>query len=359
MYYFFKEQRIQQSIPYLIWLSFLALTLTRYYFDFNSTNMVTINHNLSSLCIDDPHVIDVVILWVNGSDPEWIDRMYNAQRKRGFSISKNFIRDRYIQHDELKYAFRSIEKFTPWVHKIHLITDNQIPNWLTTEHPKVQITPHSFLFYPGYHTFNSNNIQFSLYKIPGIARRIILMDDDTIFLHKVEPQELFDEDAKTLPHGWVTSINQTQLKNIKQRIANCPPTKTNSYVIGLQKANVFLIEKYHSKHWFHPYHVQISIDMKLYFRMLSEPEISSQMMPGKIFRGCEDYQLHTLYFGYSSIFNRTNGKKISHMVIFTTSQYNRIYNRKVYPKLFCYNVDNESFYRDILNPVLPKSSFEI
>ena len=359
MYYNFNAYRSQEYVLYMLWCSFLVLMNLTFRYQLFEKQIFTLNHDLSSLCIDDPNVIDVVLLWVNGSSPEWIDRMVEAQAKKGIQLSKTFVRKRYIQHDELKYAFRSIEKFTPWVHKIHLITDDQIPNWLKTEHPKVQIIPHSFLFYPGYHTFNSNNIQFSLYKIPGIARRVILMDDDTLFLHKIDPKELFDEDAKTIPLGRFFYINDTRVAETKQQIATCNDTKNNLYFNGINKVNVFLYEKYHSTHWFHPFHVQTCIDMKLYFRMLSEPEISSQIIPGRIFRECSDYQLHTLYFGYSIVLNRTNGKKISHLSLFTPSQFDRMYNRKVYPKLFCYNSVNESFYRDILNPLLPKSSFEI
>ncbi|MFS1240488.1 hypothetical protein ACL36S_16760 [Lactiplantibacillus plantarum] len=55
--------------------------------------------------------------------------------------------------------FRAVEKNAPWVNKIYLITDNQIPAWLNFENPKIQVISHQNYIPEKYlPTFNSNVI---------------------------------------------------------------------------------------------------------------------------------------------------------------------------------------------------------
>ena len=48
-----------------------------------------------------------------------------------------------MDNGELKYSLRSIGLYAPWVRKIFIVTDNQVPEWLDTAHPKIQIVDHS------------------------------------------------------------------------------------------------------------------------------------------------------------------------------------------------------------------------
>jgi UDP-N-acetylglucosamine-lysosomal-enzyme len=41
--------------------------------------------------------------------------------------------NRYRDSDELRYSIRSIVKNAPWIRRIYLVTDNQIPHWLNLE----------------------------------------------------------------------------------------------------------------------------------------------------------------------------------------------------------------------------------
>ena len=68
--------------------------------------------------------IDVVILWVNGSDPAWMEEKSKYMPPAAAdSNSANRYRDWGI----LPYWFRAIEKFTPWVRKIHFVTWGHVP----------------------------------------------------------------------------------------------------------------------------------------------------------------------------------------------------------------------------------------
>ena len=84
--------------------------------------------------------IDLVYLWVNGNDPKWI-------AKRDACIGKPTDKQencagRYADSGELKYSLRSVEKYAPWIRKIFIVTDDQVPEWLDTSNPKVHVVDH-------------------------------------------------------------------------------------------------------------------------------------------------------------------------------------------------------------------------
>ena len=45
--------------------------------------------------------------------------------------------NRYRDWNNLRYWFRGVEKFAPWVRKIHFVTWGHIPDWLDTTNPKI------------------------------------------------------------------------------------------------------------------------------------------------------------------------------------------------------------------------------
>ena len=89
----------------------------------------------------DNNKIDFVILWVDDRDPKWI------QERNIYSPQNTFLVDnsdaRYRDWETLKYWFRGVEKFAPWIHKIYFITCGHIPQWLNLDAPKLKHVRHS------------------------------------------------------------------------------------------------------------------------------------------------------------------------------------------------------------------------
>ena len=86
------------------------------------------------------NAIDFVIPWVDGSDPAWIKekQLYsnNIQKEDdGREI-------RFRDWGTLKYWFRGVERYAPWVRKIHFVTWGHLPEWLNTNTPKLHIVNH-------------------------------------------------------------------------------------------------------------------------------------------------------------------------------------------------------------------------
>ena len=43
---------------------------------------------------------------------------------------------RFYDWDTLKYSLRSIVKYAPWIRKVHIVTNGQIPKWLNISNPR-------------------------------------------------------------------------------------------------------------------------------------------------------------------------------------------------------------------------------
>lgn len=131
-------------------------------------------------------MIDFVITWVNGNDPEWIKEYNN------FSGSRILESSRFRDWDNLQYWFRGVEMFTPWVNNIFFVTWGHIPSWLNINHPKLKIIKHSD-FIPSEYlpTFNSHTIELNLHRIPGLGQKFVYFNDDHFILRQIDPTRFF------------------------------------------------------------------------------------------------------------------------------------------------------------------------
>ena len=139
--------------------------------------------------------IDLVYLWVDGNDPKWQAKR-NAFLERKVENSLSSFNGRYVNNDELKYSLRSVERYAPWVRKIFIVTDDQTPEWLDIENPKIKIIDHKeILPAESLPCFNSNVLEHFLYKISNLSEYFILSNDDTFFNKIVSPTTFFGKDG--------------------------------------------------------------------------------------------------------------------------------------------------------------------
>lgn len=139
--------------------------------------------------------IDLVYLWVNGNDLQWLAKRNACIGKTEEKSAVN-CDGRYADNDELKYSLRSIEKYAPWIRRIFIVTDNQVPVWLDTSNARVRIVDHKEIMpdvcLP---CFNSAVIEHFLYKIPGLAEHFIYANDDMFINKPVTPETFFGKDG--------------------------------------------------------------------------------------------------------------------------------------------------------------------
>ena len=66
--------------------------------------------------------IDFVITWVDGSDDRWQKEKQKTRKHLGIVADVDDRKERYRDWDNLQYWFRGVEKYAPWVRKIHFVT---------------------------------------------------------------------------------------------------------------------------------------------------------------------------------------------------------------------------------------------
>ncbi len=133
--------------------------------------------------------IDFVILWVDGSDPVWKAEKKKYQEKKH---TENSAENRYRDWGILHYWFRAVEKFAPWVRKIHFVTWGHIPPFLNINAEKVHIVRHDEFMPEEYlPTFNSHSIELNIHRIKGLAEHFVYFNDDMFMLRPLKETDFF------------------------------------------------------------------------------------------------------------------------------------------------------------------------
>lgn len=139
------------------------------------------------------HPIDVVVPWVNSNDKKWLAKKSKyIDHNSSNQIETSSSDERYRDYGTLKYLFRSIEKNAPWVRRIYLVTDNQVPEWLKLSNKKVKVVDHCEIIEKKYlPVFNSSVIEMNVYKIKGLSEHFIYFNDDMFITKKTKPKDFF------------------------------------------------------------------------------------------------------------------------------------------------------------------------
>jgi hypothetical protein len=131
--------------------------------------------------------IDFVLTWVDGNDPKWLTKKAQYRGTQAQNLASH-----YRDWDILRYWFRGVECYVPWINKVFMITDNQCPAWLNTMHPKLQLVDHAD-YIPQEHlpTFNSNCIEAHMHRIEELSEQFVSFNDDMFVTQPVTPEYYF------------------------------------------------------------------------------------------------------------------------------------------------------------------------
>jgi hypothetical protein len=154
--------------------------------------------------------IDVVITWVDGADPSHHAKRIAAQRQAMHPLHANAINPhRWGASDELSYCLRSLANHAPWVRRIWIVTDAQVPDLSGMPHAlrdRVGIVDHRVIF-AGHTrhlpTFNSLAIETMLWRIPGLAEQFVYFNDDVFLTAPLSPRDVFRGGVPVLRGKWV------------------------------------------------------------------------------------------------------------------------------------------------------------
>ena len=178
--------------------------------------------------------IDFVIPWVDGNDPAWQEERRKYKQDSGTDARAA----RYRDMDILKYWFRAVEAYAPWVNRIHFITWGHLPEWLNTDHPKLHIVNHKDYIPAEYlPTFSSHPIELNMHRIEGLSEHFVYFNDDVLLNGPIDPEFFFH---KGLPcdFAYINNIgNSDTTETWYHVIVNCTWTinKHHSYIKSFLK----------------------------------------------------------------------------------------------------------------------------
>lgn len=306
--------------------------------------------------------IDLVYLWVNGNDPQWVAKR-DACIGRPTGKQEN-CKGRFADNGDLRYSLRSIEKNAPWIRKVFIVTDNQVPDWLDTTNPRVQIVDHSEILPEECRPcFNSSLIEQFLYRIPGLSEHFLYSNDDMYINRPVTPATFFAEDGK--PNLF---MNRKPFRKVslwfREKVMKKP---LSQYLQKIRNASV-LVEKRYGKYYGEKLHHNMDAYTKSIFEV-THKQFAEELatMRTHHMRSSKDYQ--RVIFTYVAI-----AEKLGHLKYVSQHHSFRLHidNRRLYskferynPVLFCMNDsefvsdDDRRFAVEYVSKLFPeKSQFE-
>ncbi len=159
--------------------------------------------------------MDFIISWVDPNDPEWQQEYIKHKEKE---IGDSHLA-RFRDWDNLHFWFRGIEKFAPWVEKIHFVTWGHVPKWLDIRNPILHIVNHADFIPTKYlPTFSSRAIDLNFHRIDGLSENYVYFNDDTFLIDKVKETDFFkrgrpcDMGVFSELTGW--NYNHTLVENL-------------------------------------------------------------------------------------------------------------------------------------------------
>ncbi len=209
--------------------------------------------------------VDAVITWVDGSDPAHKQKRDHHLTQAQAPLNDNGTNPhRWVCSDELNFCLRSIANHAPWVRRIWIVTDSQIPVLASLPDEfaaKISIVDHREIF-AGYAdslpTFNSLSIETMLWRIPELSEHFLYFNDDVFLTAPVTVSDFFAENGPVLRGKWVdhsvmaecgTSRDDASLLNYFNQI-------NAADMIGYTADHVF-----QSAHVVHPMQVSVMAEL--------------------------------------------------------------------------------------------------
>lgn len=183
--------------------------------------------------------IDLVYCWCDSNDENFKKEKDKLAQKFNLDSEANN-KCRFIDNEELRYSLRSVEKFAPWINKIYIITNKQVPHWLNLNHPKIKIIDHTEIMpKEALPNFNSNAIEHCIKNIPNLSEKFIYGNDDMMITKPVTPEFFFGKNDYP--------INRFDVKLNKERYVG-------HYFDVLRNAEKLIEVKYNKKYDRLPHH---------------------------------------------------------------------------------------------------------
>lgn len=272
--------------------------------------------------------IDFVVPWVDNSDPHWQLELKKHQSDQ--SLFSDASDKRYRDWGLFKYWFRGVEKYAPWVNKVHLVTFGHYPEWLDLEHPKLNFVTHEdYMPKQSLPVFSAHPIEMHLHKIQGLAEHFVYFNDDLFLINKSSSSDFFTNglpnDSAVLTAYDGVGFSKIQLNNIalinkyysKRTAIKRNPSKWFSLKYGKELLRNFLLFPWNNYTGFYDYHLTNSYVKSTFEDVWSkEAELLMKVTSNKFRNLNEDVSQNVFRFWQlaSNQFNPINKHKLGDFV---------------------------------------------
>ena len=301
--------------------------------------------------------IDLVYLWVNGNDPAWLAKKQPYLSKRINTVG------RYQDNQELKYSLRSVDKHLPWIRKIFIVTDNQVPEFLDTQHPKIEIIDHTQILPKNLlPTFNSSVLDYFVYRIPDLSECFIYANDDMFINADLAPSFFFEAGIP------IMRMKYNPLIKLKIHLKKTLGIRVNNYRLAIENAYKLFKEQYHT---FYPItsHHNVDACLKSDLKAIVEDVFREALAASFHNRFRQPTDIQRILYNYFGLYHKRGilryvDRKESCRIRVQKNDYQRYINTYK-PKLFCLNDtehatdDHRAQIQPFLDKLYPEpSSFE-
>lgn len=185
--------------------------------------------------------IDFVLPWVNPKDNKWVQLYTKYSIKNNRDVRANG--SRWRDWELLRYVFRGIDKYMPWIRNVYLIlaSESQYEGWMNKDNIKIiyhkDIIPQCLL-----PTFNSCTIEMFLHNIPGLSEHFIYSNDDIFITNYCYPEDFFTNGLpnimmRKMPYSEANNMFRHQCANSQDLVRT---DNTTSVKLG------YIYKNYHS-----------------------------------------------------------------------------------------------------------------
>ena len=314
--------------------------------------------------------IDLVYLWVDGSDPQWVMRKNQYLIQEGATEQALATPERWQDNNELLYSLRSVDKFVPWINHIYIVTDNQCPPWLNRHHPKITIVDHKDFIPPEFlPLFSSSSIESFLPYIPNLSEHFLFANDDMFFGRNVKPSHFFD------CHGNpIVIVKPLYDKPVGQNEELCAKLLCDKGNASRVRSNILIYKKYHRPLNLQAGHVIDPCRKSYMLEALNDPDFAEAIETTRRLRFRSPMSIQRILFPLNDFCKgRTTLKDVRHlrelkrlfvpykMPLFLSKESDLSKALKIRPELFCYFPGdyNDSLQLFFQKYFPEKSSFEV
>lgn len=195
--------------------------------------------------------VDFILPYVDNTKEIWRQNYIKfCQDNNRFDILHRIDTERYDDFGLLKYIFKGVDKFMPWIRKVHLIVqdETQVPDWL--DKTKINVVIHNDFIPQEYlPTYNSCTIEMFLWNIPDLAEHFIYANDDIYITRMLNIEDFFGKasypllalkrDSLTIPSIMFNQVCHNCWRDVS-KLLNYPWQNENEFIMPQHGLNPLL-----------------------------------------------------------------------------------------------------------------------